>query len=192
MTKTFSKVIAVVLSLCLVFAVPVMASAEGEKVALSGGKLIAAVGDWSIDYVDYVEIEVSGDVWDFAGDTILTVGAGEAADDIATVEVNGATYSFTADGTFTVKVPLDITVDHSETYNFCFVDGAFVNEENIASEEYTFSVSGNAIIETLEVEHVSTKPIEKLIDWMYSWGAEGFGLEVINFIVKILNWFLYI
>lgn len=192
MTKTFSKVIAVILSLCLVFAVPVMASAEGETVALSNGKLVSAAGNWNNDYVDYVEIEVSGDVWDFAGDTILTVGKGESVTDVKTVAVAGATYSFSAEGKFTVKVPMGITADHSATYNFRFVDGAFVNADGVASEEYTFSVTGNEIVEAMEIEHVSTKPIEKLIDWMYTWGAEGFWLDVIDFIVSILNWFLYI
>ena len=78
------------------------------------------------------------------------------------------------------------------TYNFYFAEGTFVDADGALSEELTVSVSGNDIIEALDVEHISVKPIEKLIDWMYTWGAEGFWLDVINFVVSILNWFLYI
>ena len=192
MTKTFSKVIAVMLSICLMFTVAVAAGAQSNTVKLSGGKLVSAAGSWDSDFISYVVIEVKGDVWDFGSDTILTVGTGDSVSNITTLAVKGSGYSFTPKGTFTVTVPLNININHAETYNFRFVEGALKSEDGALSEEYIFSVSGNAIIETLDVEHVSTKPIEMLIDWLYTLGAEGTWLDVINFVVSILNWFLTI
>lgn len=192
MTKTFSKVMAVILSLCVLLSAGVMASAENTGFALSGGKINAAYGDWGDDYVQSVVIGVNGSIADLAGDVTLSVGKGESLANVKTLAINGAEWTVDSNGTFTVTVPLNIKIDHAETYNFHFPAGTFVNADGESNEAYTFSVTGNEIIETLEVEHVSTKPIEKLIDWMYTWGAEGFWLDVINFVVDILEWFLYI
>ena len=103
-----------------------------------------------------------------------------------------ATETMYSKGSVKVLVPFYAYFDHGETYNFCFPAGTFMDEDGNLSEEYTFSVSGNAIIETLDAEHVPTKPIEKLIVWLYSLNPQGTWLDVVNFVVNILNWFLTI
>ncbi len=192
MTKTFSKVLAVILSLAVLFVVPVMASAEETATFAVNGKLYGVEGDWHDDYVSDIAIELSGGIANFGTDAAVSVGFGGKLDNYKTIPQAELGYSLGADGKVVVIINFNNSINHAETYNFYFAEGTFVNADGALSEEFTFSISGNEIVEELEVEHVSTRPIEKLIDWMYTWGAEGFWLDVIDFIVSILEWFLYI
>ena len=194
MTKTFSKVLAVILSLAVLFALPVMASAEEETATFAvNGKLYGVEGNWSDDYVSDIAIELDGGIVDFGTEAEVAVGiAGDELDSYKAIPQSELGYSLDKDGKFVVIIAFNGKVSHSETYNFYFAEGTFVNEDGSLSEEYTFSISGNELIEALDVEHISVRPIEKLIDWMYTWGAEGFALDIIDFVVKILEWFLYI
>lgn len=193
MSKTLSKILAVVLSVCMLFAVPVMAGAE-ETAALSvNGVLHSVDGNWENDYAETITIRIKGFVGAFAEDAVVTVGFGTSSDNLFTYNISDIGWALTAEGGDAyVSVPFGNYVNHAETYNFYFAEGTFVSPDGALSEELTVSITGNEIIETLDVEHISTKPIEKLIDWMYTWGAEGFWLDVIDFIVDILEWFLYI
>lgn len=192
MTKTFSKIMAVILSLCVMFSVSIMANAQESTFALSGGKLNLAYGDWDDDYVETVEISIAGGMTNLATDVILTVGKGDSLVNVKTLAVSGANWSIGADGTFTVTIPMNIGIDHAETYNFHFPAGTFVNAAGETSEEYTFSVTGNEIIETLEVEEVPVTPIQKLVVWLGNMDVSGGWKDVINFVISILNWFMAI
>ena len=192
MTKTFSKVLAVILSLAVLLALPVMASAEETATFAVSGKLYAVEGNWSDDYASDIAIELNGGITGFGTDAAVSVGFSGELDNYKTIPQANLGYSLTTDGKIVVIIAFENYINHAEVYNFYFPAGTFVDENGALSEEYTLSVSGNEIIETLDAEHISTKPIEKLIDWMYTWGAEGFWLDVINFVVSILEWFLYI
>ena len=193
MTKTFSKVLAVILSLAVLFALPVMASAEEETATFAvNGKLYGVEGNWSDDYVSDIAIELNGGIANFGEGATVSIGFGGDLDNYKTISQAELGYSLGTDGKVVVIFAFNNYINHAEVYNFYFPAGTFVDENGAPSEEYTFSISGNELVEALEVEHVSTKPIEKLIDWMYTWGAEGFWLDVIDFIVSILEWFLYI
>ena len=194
MSKTLSKILAVVLSVCMLFAVPVMAAAEDEVATFAVNASVYSVsGNWDTDYAEMVTIKVRGGVKDINEGAVVTVGVGDSLSNIRTVTIETLACVFEADsGVIYVSVPLVNYINHAETYHFYFEEGAFVNADGAVSEEITVDISGNDIIETLEVEHISVKPIEKLIDWMYTWGAEGAMLDIINFIVSILEWFLYI
>jgi hypothetical protein len=192
MTKTFSKILAVLLSLCVLFAVPVMANAEEIATFAVTGSLESVAGNWDNDYAETIAIKVNGNVSTYADGAVVTVGTGSDLSNVATVAVDLCGVAISDGKEIIVFVPFDNYVNHAETYNFYFAEGTFVAEDGSVSEELTVSVTGNEIVEMFEVEHISTKPIEKLIDWMYTWGAEGFWLDVIDFIVEILEWFLYI
>lgn len=194
MTKTFSKVLAVILSLAVLFALPIMASAEEETATFAvNGKLYGVEGNWHDDYAQTIAIEVKGEIANFAEGASVSVGTGEDVANILTAKIADIGYALTpGGGSATIIISFNNYINHAETYNFYFAEGTFVSEDGKISEALTVSLSGNEIVEALEVEHVSTKPIEKLIDWMYTWGAEGFWLDVIDFIVSILEWFLYI
>lgn len=192
MTKTFSKIMAVILSLCVMFSIGVMANAQEATFALSGGKLNLAYGDWDDDYVETVEISIAGGMTNLAADVILTVGKGDSLTNVKTLAVSGASWSIGTDGTFSVTVPMNIEIDHAETYNFHFPAGTFVNADGEKSEEYTFSVTGNEIIETLEIEEVPVTPIQKLVVWLDNMDVGDGWRDIINFIISILNWFMAI
>ena len=194
MTKTLSKILAVVLSVCMLFAVPVMASAEEAAKFAVSGSLYAVEGNWETDYAETIVIKVEGDFWSFNEEAscAVYVGAVDEANLYMDVNFEECAWVLSTEGEFFLYVPFGNYVNHAATYTFFFEEGAFVTEDGAVSEELTVTVTGNDIIEALEVEHISVKPIEKLIDWMYTWGAEGFWLDIIDFVVSILNWFLYI
>lgn len=192
MIKTFSKVLAVILALCVLLTLPVIAGAEDASIKLSNGSVAAVYGDWNTDYVESVVIEVRGDVSAFASDVIVTVGAGDSSSNIKTVAVSDASYEFTSKGSVKVLVPFYAYFDHGETYNFCFPAGTFMDEDGNLSEEYTLSVSGNAIIEKLDVEEVPVTPIQKLIIYLSGLNPEGFWKKALDFLIAALNWFVNI
>lgn len=192
MTKTFSKILAVILSLCVLFAVPVLANAEEATTFAVAGALDSVTGNWDDDYAETIAIKVTGNVSAHAEDAVLTIGTGSDLSNIATVAVGDCGLAISDGEEIIVFISFNNYVNHAETYNFYFAEGTFVSADGAVSEELTVSVTGNEIVEMFEVEHISTRPIEKLIDWMYTWGAEGFWLDIIDFIVEILEWFLYI
>ena len=193
MTKTLSKIFAVMLAICMLFAVSATAGAEENATFEVSGSLSGVTGAWDEDYAEIITIKIKGNVNGYSDDAVITVGMGEATSGFAAFNVSDIGCALTpGGGDVTVSLPVCNYVNHAVTYNFYFAEGTFVDADGALSEELTVSVSGNDIIEALDVEHISVKPIEKLIDWMYTWRAEGFWLDVINFVVSILNWFLYI
>lgn len=192
MTKTLSKVMAIILALSMLFAVPVMAGTEEAATFAVSGSLASVTGNWDTDYAEMIVIKIKGGAKSIGEGAAVTIGFGDSLSNIKTVNVSSADCVFESNGDVLVYVPFINYVDHAATYNFYFAEGTFVSEDGATSEELTVNITGNEIIETLDVEHISVKPIEKLIDWMYTWGAEGFWLDVINFVVSILNWFLTI
>lgn len=192
MTKTLSKILAVVLSVCMLFSVPVMANAEEIATFAVTGSLDSVTGNWDTDYAETIAIKIKGGAKLISEGAAVTVGVGDSLSNIKAHNFTSSDCVFDTAGNIYVYIPFINYVSHAETYNFYFAEGTFINEDGAFSEAVTVTVSGNDIIEKLDVEHISVKPIEKLIDWMYTWGAEGFWLDVINFVVNILNWFLYI
>ena len=192
MAKTLSKLFAIVLSVCMIFTVSVIANAEELSTVSVNGTLYDVSGNWEDDYAEKITIIINGDVVALAEDAVVTVGAGTSNSNLFSFNAGEISSLITPGGGVTVFVPFNNYVNHAETYNFYFAEGTFVSADGELSEELTLSVTGNEIVEKIDVEHVSVRPIEKLIDWMYTWGAEGFWLDVINFVVSILEWFLYI
>ena len=192
MAKTLSKLFAIVLSICMIFTVSVIANAEELSTVSVSGTLYDVSGNWEDDYAEKITIIINGDVVALAEDAVVTVGAGTSDSNLFSFNAGEISSLITPGGGVTVFVPFNNYVNHAETYNFYFAEGTFVSANGELSEELTLSVTGNEIVEKIDVEHISVRPIEKLIDWMYTWGAEGFWLDVINFVVSILEWFLYI
>ncbi len=192
MTKTLSKLLAFVLSVSMLFTVSVMVNAEEFSTVSVSGTLYDVSGNWEDDYAEKITILINGDVVALAEDAVVTVGAGTSNSNLFSFNAGEISSLITPGGGVTVFVPFNNYVNHAETYNFYFAEGTFVSADGELSEELTLSVTGNEIVEKIDVEHISVSPIEKLIDWMYTWGAEGFWLDIINFVVSILEWFLYI
>ena len=68
MTKALSKVLAIILSLSVLLAMPVMANAEETATFAVTGSLYSVEGDWDDDYAETIAIEVKGDFSAFADD----------------------------------------------------------------------------------------------------------------------------
>lgn len=192
MSKTLSKVLAVILSLAVLFALPVFAGAEDNYFSFNGYSVKAVSGNWDDDYVGSVEITLNGSVASVAtSGVLLTVGSNSSTDNIKTVSVNDASIAI-SDGKVVITVAYDAVMNHGDTYNFVIAEGAFTSADGKMNSSYTVSVTGNAVIETIEVEDVPLTPIEKLIVWLEEMDVTGTWRDVINFIISILNWFMNI
>ncbi len=191
MTKTFSKVIAVILSLCVLFALPVIANAESETFDLTAGTVKAVSGNWRDDYIGNVTVTFKGSVDSVvATDAILTIGDGESLDNIKTVNLSDAVVTL-GNGEVIVSVNLDLEVGHDKTYNFTVVEGAFSSAEGALSLACTASATGNELIETLDKTEIPLTPVEKIIEWLDGMDAGVFRF-LIDLIISVLNWFINI
>ena len=193
MTKTFSKVLAIILSLCVLFSLPVMAGAEDNTFVITSGDVQKTnQGNWKEDYIGSVTIKLTGDIYDTASDVLLTVGAGESASDLKTIMVKDAAVAVAIGTSVTVSFSIDMAVSHEETYNFYFPAGTFVDEDGNLSEEYTVSISGNKLVEMLDTESIPVTPIQKLIVYLSGLNPEGFWKKALDFLIAALNWFVNI
>ena len=129
MTNTFSKVLAVILSLAVLFALPVMASAEEETATFAvNGKLYGVEGNWSDDYVSDIAIELNGGIVNFGEEAAVSIGFAGALDNYKTIPQANLGYSLTPDGKIVVILAFNNTINHAEVYNFYFPAGTFVDE----------------------------------------------------------------
>lgn len=197
MTKAFSKVLAIILSVCVLFAVPVTANAGDATVVPVSGKVLSVNGSWENDYVETITIVISGDVLAFSDNAVVTVGSGSSKSNLFTINASDVSLlispgSDTDFGGVTVSIPFNNYVSHAETYNFYFAEGTFVNSDGAVSEELNISVSGNDIIEAIEVEEVPVTPIQKLIVYLSGLNAEGFWKKLLDFLIAALTWFVNI
>ena len=197
MIKTFSKLLAVILSLCVVFAVPVTAAAEENSLVSVDGKLLSVTGSWENDYVETITLVISGNVLSYADGAVITVGTGTSNSDLASYNASGSGLLITpgadtSNGGVTVSIPFNRTVSHIETYNFYFAEGTFTNADAGVSEELIVSISGNTLVEAIEVDEVPVTPIQKLIVYLSGLNPEGFWKKALDFLIAALNWFVNI
>lgn len=186
MTKAFKKIFAVLLALTVIFSIPVIAGAEAETFDYQLVSTKAVSGTWKDDYVGRVRIVLSGDGKAFGeNDVVLTVGTNETADNFAVIRKSDASVKF-ENGQTVIEFNLNRTLNHQDEITFAVKEGAFKSADSSMNAGYSFSVSGNAIIESLDKEEIAVNPIEKLIiliqDWKYGW--------LLYPVVLIMQWFL--
>ena len=189
MKKTFVKVLSLVLAAVMLFAVPVIGSAaESSNFDILSGSVSAVSGTWKDDYVENLKVVFRGP-YDFGtNDVILTIGANGSTDNVITIrKADIITSSFSA-GSVTITFRLDRRLSHADTYNICVMEGAFTNRTGEVNNEFTFSTSGNLIIETLEIkqDELPKNPIEKLIILIENWEYGKYFMWA----VAIMRWFL--
>ena len=169
MSKTMRKILSFVLALTVVFTIPVIAfAADTEYFGYSIVSVSAVNGDWKNDYVDTVKIVLRGTGKKTVGTgTVISVGTNEDADNIAVFTKGDIKASFSGSNT-TIELKLDKTLDHGTEYKFKIHEGAFAASDGKVNYPYTFTATGNAIIETLN-EELAINPIQKLIVWLQNW-----------------------
>ena len=190
MTKAFSKILAVILSLCVLFAIPVCAAAEDEYFQINGSRFKAVTADWNNDYVGQVKLTLSGGIQNVNTDGLLIeVSVSESVIRlINAADVNVSINNGTAELTFN----LDKHLNHASEYIFTIPEGAFVSADGKLNSEYAASITGNELLETYDVQDVPVTPVEKIIAWLEGIEANDTWQKVINFVINILNWFINI
>ena len=189
MKKTFIKVLSLVLTAVMLFALPVIGSAEEENFNISMGSVAAASGTWKDDYVENLKVELKGTVYGFgSNDVILTIGVNGSTDNVITVRTSDIISSSFSAGAVTVIFRLDRRLSHADTFNICVKEGAFANRNGAVNNEFNISTTGNLIIETLEIkqDELPKSPIEQLIVLIENWEYGKYFMWA----VAIMRWFL--
>lgn len=186
MTKSIKKIFAVLLTLTVIFSVPVIAGAVDETFDYQLVSTKAVSGRWKDDYAGRFRIVLSGKGNSLGeNDVILTFGTNETADNFAVVRKSDASVSFDS-GKTVIEFNIDKVLNHQDEITFAIKDGAFKAADGSTNAGYLFKLSGNAIIESLDKEEIAVNPIEKLIikiqEWKYGW--------MLYPVVLVLQWFL--
>lgn len=185
MTKVFSRAVALLLAVGLLFSLPAISFAADETIEISGCKVTSASGNWNADYVERVRLtlDCKANALNISGSNVLlTVTAADKV--IKTVTVNDAAVSFNGNK-ITVEFALSQKLVHADNYDFNFNEGAFKDAGGRTSEAYTYTESGNMIIEAISVSPIAVRPIDKLIIYLSS---SKYHTLFIPFIF-VLKWF---
>ncbi len=191
MTKTFSKVLAVILSLCVLFAVPVCAGAEDDAFAISGSNFKAITYIWKDDYIGKLKMTVTGGMDAVVSEDVLvsiTVNDGSA---FRTVRVSDAEISISG-GTAEMTFHIEQYLNHADVYSFTIPAGTFKNADGKLNEEYTASITGNELLETIDADDVPVTPVEKIIQWLKGYLADETIGWLAKIVIDVLNWFITI
>ena len=190
MKTTLEKVISFVLAAIMIFAVPVISSAEEiANFNIMSSSISAASGTWKNDYVENLKVVLTGSCYAFGtNDVILTVGTNDSADDVCTVTKADIISSSFQGGSVTLVFRVDRVLTHAYTYKVSVKEGAFANRSGAVNNSYTASATGNAIIETLEIkqDELPKSPIEQLIVLIENWEYGKYFMWA----VAIMRWFL--
>lgn len=190
MKKTLKKVISFVLAAIMIFAIPVISSAEEiENFNITSCEISAASGTWKNDYVENLKVVLKGNCYAFGtSDVILTVGVNGGTDNICVITKNDIISSSFQAGSVTLVFRVDRVLSHADTYSVNVKEGAFVNRNGAVNNAISSSTTGNAIIETLEIkqDELPKSPIEQLIVLIENWEYGKYFMWV----VAIMRWFL--
>ncbi len=192
MTKTFSKLLAVVLSLCVLLAIPVCAAAEDEYFQLNGSTFKAVTGDWNADYIGRLKITVAGGVNSVAAEeNLIKVTINDIAEPVKIVKISEADVVI-KNGTAEITFPLERYMNHADTYNFTIPEGTFKSADGKLNAEYTISASGNELIETSDVSEVPVTPVQKIVQWLTGYLNDETIGWLVKIVIDVLNWFMNI
>lgn len=185
MSKSLSKILAFVLSAIMIIAMPVFASAQDQLFEISSAGIASAEGDWKCDHVDTLTVRLDCDAQDFGtSDVLMTVSRESDNEVIKTVSKADAEVLYAGDY-IEISFTLDATLDHAETYVFSVSENSFKDSDDMGNSAYTFSESGNLIIEAIESEPVALNPIQRLINFLE-------GTKIAKYlapIIMLLRWF---
>ncbi len=192
MTKTFSKVLAVILSLCVLFAVPVCAGAEGDTFAINGASFKAVTYDWKDDYIGRLKVTVTGGIASLVSEDILIkVTANDSAEPFKVIAVTG-TELYIGNGNAEMTFYLEYNLIHGDTYTFTIPAGTFASADGKLNEEFSVTVTGNDLLETIDADDVPVTPIEKIVEWLKAYVNDETWGWLAQTVINILNWFITI
>ena len=185
MTKVFSGAVALLLAVGLLFSLPAISLAADETLEISGCKVTSASGNWNADYVERVRLtlDCKATALNITGNNaLLTVTY--AGNVVKTVTVNDADVSLNGN-TVTVEFALSQKLVHADNYDFNFNEGAFKDAGGRTTPAYTYTESGNMIIEAISVSPIAVRPIDKLIIYLSSSKYS----KLLFPVIFVLKWF---
>lgn len=182
MSKTIKRTLSVILAAMMLFSLSVIGFAADDSFNLVSADVVAYSGDFKEQRVDSITLTVKAEsAVELTDGFTLTVTAPDGThrclykSDVV-LEV------YTEDS---AEIVLNYNAEMSHEIDYCFSisEGSFVSG-NAVSEQYDVEISGNLVLESLNVNRPSTT-MQRLISWLESWKYAKY----IQFIIDILKWF---
>lgn len=168
MKKSIKTLLSAIIALAVLLTIPVIAFAEDSTFDFKSASVKVISGSWKDDKADRVQVIIVGAGRKLVTDgVILTVGTNEEADNICSVTLADATVNFAGEKT-TIEFNLNQNIDHEQVYSFLIPEGAFASSTNAQNNAYKHDVTGNVILETMNVTpyDVPNNPIYKFINYL--------------------------
>ncbi len=183
MTRTVNKFLAVILAIAMIFSFSVIGFAEAGKFSLKSGEAVAASGNFKDKYVKDLKITVkSNSEFELAdGFSVSVVGTDGQnktynASNSKNIEMKGKSAVIT--------VSYESGMAHEADYTVTFAEGSFKTADGKISSAYSFTTTGNLILEKLNGNRPTTT-MQKFIKWLSGWKYA----DVIKPIIDLLKWF---
>lgn len=173
MTKTWKKVLSLVLAMMVVFSIPVVASAADSYFDFTNFECIATDGDFSSRQVNKIKITLTGAAKKVvSSDVILTMGTNADADNMYEFKASDLKISFSGDKTV-IEFSINEQLDHGTEYNFYIKGGCFASSDGKVNAGYMINTTGNLILSAIDNGEYFNNPLGRLIQKMesskYAW-----------------------
>lgn len=182
MTKTVNKFLSVLLAIAMIFSLSVIGFAADETFGLKSGSAVAASGSFKDKYVANLKITVkSNNALIVADDFSVNIKGTDGQNKTfkssdAKIEIN--------EKTAVITVAYESAMQHEAEYTVTVAAGSFKDSDGKLSKSYSFSTTGNLILEKLNGNRPSTT-MQKFIKWLSSWKYA----DIIKPIIDLLKWF---
>lgn len=183
MTKTVNKFLAVLLAIAMIFSFSVIGFAEEGRFNLKSGEAVAASGNFKNKYVGDLKITVKSNsefvlADGFSVNVSGTDGQNKTynASNTKKIEMKGKSAVIT--------VSYESAMAHESEYTITVAEGSFKTADEKLSKEYSFTTTGNLILEKLNVDRPTTT-MQKFIKWLSGWEYA----DLIRPLINLLKWF---
>lgn len=182
MTRKLNKVLAVLLTIAVFFSFSAVGFAVGGTFALKSGNAVAENGNFKDRYVGNLSITVKANV-EISSTANFSIKI--SGTDGQNREFNAANSDVKVDGkVITVTVPYNGAMAHEADYTVTVSAGSFVSADGKTNADYSFTTTGNLILESLNVDRPSTT-MQRFIRWLSGWEYA----YLIKPIIDLLKWF---
>lgn len=182
MTKTANKFLAVLLAIAMIFSFSVSGFAETGTFSLKSGSAVAASGNFKDKYVSDLKITVKSNselvlADGFSVNVKGTDGQNKTynSSNAKKIDINGKTA--------TITVSYEAGMAHEAEYTVTVAEGSFKTADGKLSAEYSFTTTGNLILEKLNGDRPTTT-MQKFIRWLSGWKYA----DIIKPIIDLLKW----
>lgn len=183
MTKTANKFLAVFLAIAMIFCFSVIGFAEEGKFNLKSGEAVAASGNFKDKYVSDLKITVKSNS-EFVLADGFSVNVSGTDGQNKTYNASNAKNIEMKGKSAVITVSYESGMTHETEYKITFAEGSFKTADGKISSEYSFTTTGNLILEKLNGDRPTTT-MQKFIRWLSGWKYA----DIIKPIIDLLKWF---